>query len=138
MPRARDKNGCQIMRHFRFDRHCVAICFCLSQALRSSIRIHCNNPSSSDHFRQTLPKIRIGLDIGEDTYATSVDYIPKTEMSQEFFATVQNKMHWATHGQTADCIPLPSSSSRRDAQLKATKLNPVQLSLPSSLSRRSK
>jgi len=36
-----------------------------------------------------------------DIYATSVDYSPKTEQSQEFFATVQNKMHWATHGHTA-------------------------------------
>ena len=36
-----------------------------------------------------------------DIYATSVDYTPNTEMSQEFFATVQNKMHWATHGHTA-------------------------------------
>jgi len=36
-----------------------------------------------------------------DIYATSVDYTPNTEMSQQFFATVQNKMHWATHGRTA-------------------------------------
>jgi hypothetical protein len=36
-----------------------------------------------------------------DIYATSVDYAPNEEMSQAFFATVQNKMHWATHGQTA-------------------------------------
>ncbi len=34
-------------------------------------------------------------------YATSVDYSPNTELSQEFFATVQNKVHWATHGHTA-------------------------------------
>ena len=30
-----------------------------------------------------------------DIYATSVDYTPNTEVSQRFFATVQNKMHWA-------------------------------------------
>ncbi len=36
-----------------------------------------------------------------DIYATSVDYTPDTETSQRFFATVQNKMHWAAHGQTA-------------------------------------
>ncbi len=36
-----------------------------------------------------------------DIYATSVDYAPDTGMSQEFFATVQNKMHWAAHGHTA-------------------------------------
>jgi len=36
-----------------------------------------------------------------DIYATSVDYSPDAEASQKFFATVQNKMHWATHGHTA-------------------------------------
>ena len=36
-----------------------------------------------------------------DIYATSADYDPRTEASQAFFATVQNKMHWAAHGQTA-------------------------------------
>lgn len=36
-----------------------------------------------------------------DIYATSVDYDPRVEMSQQFFATIQNKMHWAIHGRTA-------------------------------------
>ncbi|OGU50467.1 MAG: cell filamentation protein Fic [Ignavibacteria bacterium GWC2_35_8] len=36
-----------------------------------------------------------------DLYATSVDYNPDTEISQKFFATVQNKVHWAAHGHTA-------------------------------------
>lgn len=36
-----------------------------------------------------------------DIYATSIDYDPNTELSQTFFKTVQNKMHWAAHGQTA-------------------------------------
>ena len=36
-----------------------------------------------------------------DIYATSIDYDPRQEMSQRFFQTVQNKMHWAAHGQTA-------------------------------------
>ena len=36
-----------------------------------------------------------------DIYATSIDYDPGREASQLFFATVQNKMHWAAHGQTA-------------------------------------
>lgn len=36
-----------------------------------------------------------------DIYSTSIDYDPNTEMSQRFFASVQNKMHWAAHGQTA-------------------------------------
>jgi hypothetical protein len=36
-----------------------------------------------------------------EIYATSIDYDPGAEASQQFFATVQNKMHWAAHGQTA-------------------------------------
>ncbi|WP_313492337.1 virulence RhuM family protein [Sphingobacterium multivorum] len=36
-----------------------------------------------------------------DIYATSIDYDPKTEVSQHFFKTVQNKMHFAAHGNTA-------------------------------------
>jgi hypothetical protein len=36
-----------------------------------------------------------------DIYATSIDYDPREEASHHFFATVQNKMHWAAHGQTA-------------------------------------
>jgi len=36
-----------------------------------------------------------------EIYATSVDYDPGADASQQFFATVQNKMHWAAHGHTA-------------------------------------
>ena len=36
-----------------------------------------------------------------DIYATSIDYDPTTEMTQQFFATVQNKFHWAIHAHTA-------------------------------------
>ena len=36
-----------------------------------------------------------------DIYATSIDYDPKAETSLLFFQTVQNKMHWAVHGNTA-------------------------------------
>jgi hypothetical protein len=36
-----------------------------------------------------------------DIYATSIDYKADTELTQKFFATVQNKMHYAVHGHTA-------------------------------------
>ena len=62
----------------------------------------------TDYFGELLERIR---DIRSserrfyqkilDIYATSVDYDPSAEASQLFFATVQNKMHWATHGRTA-------------------------------------
>jgi len=36
-----------------------------------------------------------------DIYATSINYDPQNDLSQEFFAEVQNKMHWAAHSHTA-------------------------------------
>ena len=36
-----------------------------------------------------------------DIYATSVDYDPKAQLTKDFFATVQNKMHYAAHKNTA-------------------------------------
>ena len=39
-----------------------------------------------------------------DIYATAIDYDPKDKISIEFFKSVQNKMHYATHGSTAEVI----------------------------------
>ena len=60
------------------------------------------------YFRELLQRIR---DIRSsernlwqqvtDIYATSIDYDPRTDMTREFFATVQNKMHYAAHKHTA-------------------------------------
>jgi len=36
-----------------------------------------------------------------EIYATSIDYNPRSEITQKFFQTVQNKLHWAAHGHTA-------------------------------------
>lgn len=36
-----------------------------------------------------------------DIYATSIDYSPDTDLSQQFFTVVQNKIHWAAHGHSA-------------------------------------
>ena len=36
-----------------------------------------------------------------DLYATSIDYDVTAQATRRFFATVQNKLHWAIHGQTA-------------------------------------
>ena len=35
-----------------------------------------------------------------DIYATNIDYNPKSESSLLFFQIIQNKMHWAAHGNT--------------------------------------
>lgn len=49
-----------------------------------------------------------------DIYATSVDYDPKAKITQEFFKTVQNKMHWAVHGHTAAEIIVERADSNKD------------------------
>jgi len=36
-----------------------------------------------------------------DIYALSADYDSKTEITRQFFSTVQNKLHWAITGKTA-------------------------------------
>jgi len=61
-----------------------------------------------DYFEELLERIR---DIRSsermfyqkitDIYATSIDYDPNAEITKTFFATVQNKLHWAIHGHTA-------------------------------------
>ncbi len=62
----------------------------------------------TDYFEELLARIR-DIRASEklfykkvlEIYATAVDYDPRAEASQQFFQTVQNKMHHAAHGQTA-------------------------------------
>ena len=60
------------------------------------------------YFRELLQRIR---DIRSsernlyqqvtDIYATSIDYDPRSDLTKKFFATVQNKLHFAVHEHTA-------------------------------------
>lgn len=62
----------------------------------------------SRYFRELLQRVR---DIRSsernlyqqvtDIYATAIDYDPKTDVTRVFFATVQNKLHYAAHEHTA-------------------------------------
>ena len=48
-----------------------------------------------------------------DIYATSIDYEPNTDLTKDFFATVQNKFHWAIHAHTAaDLIMLKANADK--------------------------
>lgn len=49
-----------------------------------------------------------------DIYATSIDYDPKASITQTFFKTVQNKMHWASHGHTAAEIIMQRADGSKD------------------------
>ena len=60
------------------------------------------------YFRELLQRIR-DIRASErnfyqqvtDIYATSVDYDPRTKLTHDFFATIQNKLHYAVHEHTA-------------------------------------
>ena len=49
-----------------------------------------------------------------DIYATSIDYNPKDKLSIDFFRTVQNKMHYATHGNTVAEVIFYRVDSKKD------------------------
>ena len=54
-----------------------------------------------------------------DIYATSIDYDLTATATQRFFATVQNKLHWAIHGQTAAEVILHRADASKDRSLRA-------------------
>lgn len=66
------------------------------------------NAGGGNYFDELLSRIR---DIRSsekmfyrkvlEIYALSIDYDPRTEITKQFFATVQNKMHYSVHGHTA-------------------------------------
>jgi hypothetical protein len=49
-----------------------------------------------------------------DIYATSVDYDVTAQATKRFFATVQNKLHWAIHGQTAAEVICDRADATKD------------------------
>jgi hypothetical protein len=71
-------------------------------------RIKAGRTIGGDYFDELLARIR-DIRASErlfyqkitDIYATSIDYDPHANLTQNFFATVQNKLHWAIHGLTA-------------------------------------
>jgi hypothetical protein len=62
----------------------------------------------ADYFDELLERIR-DIRASEkrfyrkitDIYKLSMDYDPNAQITKDFFATVQNKLHWAIHGHTA-------------------------------------
>jgi hypothetical protein len=49
-----------------------------------------------------------------DIYATAIDYDLTAQATKRFFATVQNKLHWAIHGQTAAEVILHRADAAKD------------------------
>ncbi len=72
-------------------------------------RLKCGGSILNDqYFEEQLQRIR-EIRLSErkfyqkitDIYATAIDYDVTAQTTKRFFATVQNKLHWAIHGQTA-------------------------------------
>lgn len=72
------------------------------------------------YFRELLQRIR-DIRASErnfyqqvtDIYATSVDYDPRTKLTHDFFATIQNKLHYAVHEHTAAEIIFERADSNK-------------------------
>lgn len=86
------------------------------------------NLGSGGYWKELLERIR-DIQASEkvfyrqvlDIYATSIDYDPKAEVSVEFFKKVQNKIHFAVHGQTAASLtPSKKSSSYTNSTISQT------------------
>ena len=79
------------------------------------------NAGKSNYFDELLARIR---DIRSsekvfyrkilEIYALSIDYDPRIETTRQFFATVQNKMHYSVHGHTAAEIIYNRANAEKD------------------------
>ena len=87
------------------------------------------NPGQIDYFDELLERIR-DIRASErrfyqkitDIYATSMDYDPNSEITHNFFASVQNKMHWAIHGHTAaELVSMRADANKTNMGLTAWK-----------------
>lgn len=79
------------------------------------------NLGGGGYFKELLERIR-DIRASEkvfyrqvlEIYATSIDYDPKAEISIQFFGKVQNKMHYAIHGQTAAEVIYTRADAEKD------------------------
>ena len=79
------------------------------------------NAGQGNYFDELLARIR---DIRSsekvfyrkvlEIYALSIDYDPRTSITQQFFKTVQNKMHFAAHGHTAAEVIYDRANAKKD------------------------
>ena len=71
------------------------------------------NAGRGNYFDELLARIR-DIRSSEKIYALSIDYDPRVEITKQFFATVQNKMHFAAHGHTAAEIIYDRANAAKD------------------------
>lgn len=88
-----------------------------------------NQLFGKDYFAELLERIReiraserLFYQKITDIYATSVDYDLQSPITKEFYATVQNKLHWAIHNHTAaELIKLRASANKPNMGLTSWK-----------------
>ena len=109
-------------------------------------------PGNDRYFEELLARIR-NIRSSEkvfwrkvlDIYATSVDYDPRADATQELFKRIQNQMHWAAHGHTAAELIMQRADAsqtlmgitnfpgstllKRDAEVAKNYLNPEELNV---------
>lgn len=76
------------------------------------------NEEYFDHLLEEIREIRASerkfYQKITDIYATALDYNPQTKITQDFFKTVQNKLHFAIHGSTAAEIIYKRADSTKE------------------------
>ena len=76
------------------------------------------NENYFDELLQEIREIRISernfYQKITDIYATSLDYNASSQITKEFFKTVQNKMHYATHGNTAAEVIVERANHKKE------------------------
>lgn len=76
------------------------------------------NENYFDELLQEIREIRISernfYQKITDIYATSLDYNVSSPITKEFFKTVQNKMHFATHGNTAAEVIVERANHKKE------------------------
>lgn len=85
-----------------------------------------------EEIREIRASERMAYQKITDIYATSIDYSAKAEDTKQFFAAVQNKLHFAITGQTAaEIIAKRADSARPNMGLTSWRKSPVGKILPS-------
>ena len=111
------------IRATQFRQWCTAVLrqFALRGYIIDKKRMENGAFISEDYFEYLLEEIR-EIRLSErrfyqkitDIYATAIDYNPKAPTTLEFFAKVQNKMHYAVHGHTAAELILERANAEKE------------------------
>ena len=92
------------------------------------------NANQPNYFQELLDRIRdirsserVFYQKIKDIYSTSIDYDPQSEVTQIFYKTVQNKLHWAIHRHTAaELIAARSNAEKQNMGLTSWKSEKIR------------